>query len=121
MEYEVVKEKGGQYYITKDGKAVPGSYGDKKKVIKQAARLCLSKAHYFAAELEKLGLKLKYEGEFFHEFVTETKDADKILAALAEADILGGQPVEGGILWCVTELVSKEQLDKACAIIKEVL
>lgn len=39
MEYEVVKEKGGQYYITKDGKAVPGSYGDKKKVIKQAARL----------------------------------------------------------------------------------
>lgn len=89
--------------------------------IKQAARLCLSKAHYFAAELEKLGLKLKYEGEFFHEFVTETKDADKILAALAEADILGGQPVDGGILWCVTELVSKEQLDKACAIIKEVL
>ena len=39
MKYEVVKEKGGQYYITNDGKAVPGSYGDKKKVIKQAARL----------------------------------------------------------------------------------
>ena len=34
LEYEVVKEKGGQYYITKEGKAVPGSYGDKKKVIK---------------------------------------------------------------------------------------
>ena len=25
--------------------------------------------------------------------------------------ILGGAEVEGGILWCVTELVSKAQLD----------
>ena len=29
--------------------------------------------------------------------------------------------VEGGILWCVTELVSKTQLDKAVSIVKEVL
>ena len=35
--------------------------------------------------------------------------------------ILGGAKVEGGILWCVTELVSKSQLDKAVAIVKEVL
>jgi len=39
MEYIIQKEKGGQYFISKDGKAVPGSYGDKKKVIKQAAKL----------------------------------------------------------------------------------
>ena len=39
MEYDIQKEKGGQYFITKDGKPVPGSYGDKKKVIKQAARM----------------------------------------------------------------------------------
>jgi NSS family neurotransmitter:Na+ symporter len=29
--------------------------------------------------------------------------------------------MDGGILWCVTELVSKAQLDKAVSIVKEVL
>jgi acyl-CoA thioesterase len=29
-------------------------------------------------------------------------------------------PVKGGVLWCVTEMVSKAQLDKAAAIIREV-
>ena len=92
--------------------------------MQQAARLCVSKAHYFASELEKIGCKLKYEGEFFHEFVTEVACPNcrkKILDALAAEGILGGQPVDGGILWCVTELVSKAQLDKVVAIVKEVL
>lgn len=91
--------------------------------MQQAARLCISKAHYFASELEKIGCKLKYQGEFFHEFVTEASqtDMERILSALDAANILGGQAVDGGILWCVTESVSKAQLDKAVAIVKEVL
>ena len=92
--------------------------------MKQCARLCVSKAHYFAAALEKGGCPLKYKGEFFHEFVTEEADPDrrkKVLDALDAAGILGGAEVDGGILWCVTELVSKAQLDKAVSIVKEVL
>ena len=91
--------------------------------MKQCAKLCLSKAHYFASELEKIGCRLKYDGEFFHEFVTEAgADCQKrILDALAAEGILGGQCVDGGILWCVTELVSRETLDRAVAIVKEVL
>ena len=92
--------------------------------MKQCARLCTSKAHYFAAELVKAGCKLKYQGEFFHEFVTEVECPNcrkKILDALDAAGILGGAEVDGGILWCVTELVSKAQLDKAVSIVKEVL
>ena len=46
---------------------------------------------------------------------------ERALEALEAHGILGGLPVEGGILWCVTELVSKSQLDKAVAIVKEVL
>ena len=91
--------------------------------MKQCAKLCVSKAHYFASELEKIGCRLKYDGEFFHEFVTES-GADcrkRILDALAAEGILGGQCVDGGILWCVTELVSRETLDRAVAIVKEVL
>ncbi len=92
--------------------------------MKQCARLCVSKAHYFASQLEAVGCKVKYTGEFFHEFVTECACPNcrkKILDALAKQDILGGAEVDGGILWCVTELVSKEQLDKAVAIVKEAL
>ena len=92
--------------------------------MKQCARLCVSKAHYFAQKLEEAGCKLKYRGEFFHEFVTECACPNcqkKILDALAAQDILGGYPVEGGILWCVTELATKETLDRAAAIVKEAL
>ena len=95
-----------------------------EKGMKQCARLCTSKAHYFASELEKAGCTIKYTGEFFHEFVTEVECPNcrkKILDALAEKNILGGAEVDGGILWCVTELVSKEKLDEVVAIVKEVL
>ena len=88
----------------------------------EAARQSMAKAHYLANGLCAIpGVSLKYSGEYFHEFVTVMPKADEVLAALADADILGGLPVEGGILWCATEKVSKAVLDKAIAIVKEVL
>ena len=88
--------------------------------LRQAAALCMSKAHYFAGELEKTGLPRVHTGEYFHEFVTRCGDPAKILKALDENGILGGLPVKDGILWCVTELVTREELDRAVSIIKEV-
>lgn len=88
--------------------------------MKQAAVLCLSKARYFAAELEKIGLPRAHGGEFFHEFVTRCENPEKVLRALDENGILGGLPVQDGILWCVTEVVTKEELDRAVNVIKEV-
>ena len=88
----------------------------------QAARQSMAKAHYLAAELCKLpGVSLKYEGEFFHEFVTVMPRTDAVLSALERGGILGGLPVDGGVLWCATEKVSKAELDQAVAIVKEVL
>ena len=87
----------------------------------EAAKQSAAKAHYLAKELCAIeGVELKYTGTFFHEFVTTMPNAEKVLTALEEKGILGGLPVEGGILWCATEKVSKEQLDKAVAIVKEV-
>ena len=86
-----------------------------------AATQSMAKAHYLAAELCKIpGVEMVHTGEFFHEFVVTMPKADEVLAALEKNDILGGLPVEGGVLWCATEKVSKEQLDKAVAIVKEV-
>ena len=89
----------------------------------QAAEQSMAKAHYLARELCAIdGVELVYPGEYFHEFVTRTPHREAILSALAESDILGGLPVgEDGVLWCATEKVSKEQLDKAVSIVKEVL
>ncbi len=88
----------------------------------EAARQSMAKAHYLANGLCAIpGVSLKYTGEYFHEFVTVMPKAEEVLAALAEADILGGLPVEDGILWCATEKVSKAVMDKAIAIVKEVL
>lgn len=88
--------------------------------LKQAAVLCMSKAHYFASQLEKAGLPRVHSGEYFHEFVTRCGNPEKVLRRLDENGILGGLPVRDGILWCVTEVVSREELDRAAAIIKEV-
>ncbi len=88
----------------------------------QAAKSSMSKAHYLAKALCAIeGVRLRYDGEYFHEFVTEMPKVDQVLTALENADILGGLPVDGGILWCATEKVSRAQLDKAVAIVKEVL
>lgn len=88
----------------------------------EAATQSMSKAHYLAARLTELpGVEMVYPGEYFHEFVTTLPKADQVLLALEAAGILGGLPLEEGVLWCVTEKVSKAQLDKAVAIVKEVL
>ena len=87
----------------------------------QAAKQSMAKAHYLARQLCGIpGVSLAYPGEFFHEFVTVMPKADAVLDALEKADILGGLPVAEGVLWCVTEKVSKAELDRAVAIVKEV-
>ena len=88
----------------------------------QAAKQSMSKAHYLAQELCKIpGVSMAYTGAYFHEFVTVMPKAEEVLKALEEADILGGLPVDGGILWCATEKISKAELDRAVAVVKEVL
>ncbi len=88
----------------------------------EAARQSMAKAHYLCKKLCEIeGVSLVYTGEYFHEFVTTLPRRDEALKALEDAGILGGLPVEGGVLWCATEKQSREELDRAAAIVKEVL
>ena len=90
--------------------------------LKEVAESAMAKAHYLCRELMQLpGVKLRYEGPFFHEFLLDMPKADEILAALDEKNILGGLPYEGGVLWCATEKVPKATLDEVVAVVKEVL
>ena len=93
-----------------------------KEGLKNVAVQCMSKAHYMADELKKIGFGLEYGKEFFHEFVTVSNiPSDEILKKLEEKNILGGLPLdERRILWCCTELYSKEDIDEVINILKEV-
>ena len=90
--------------------------------IAEVARQSMAKAHYLCRGLTAIdGVDLVYTGEFFHEFVTTLPRTDEVLSALEKAGILGGLPIEGGVLWCATEKATKAEMDRAIAIVKEVL
>jgi glycine dehydrogenase subunit 1 len=86
----------------------------------RVATLCHSKAHYAASEIGRIpGFGLRYGGEFFHEFMTECPgNVADVMAALEREGILGGYPVEGGILWCVTEMNTKEDIDQLAGVLR---
>jgi glycine dehydrogenase subunit 1 len=89
--------------------------------IAAVAEGCVSKAHYFAGELCRIkNVSLRYPGEFFHEFVTDLPDPAAMEAALHAQGVLSGLPLQGGMLWCVTEKASKAQLDQVVRLVREV-
>ena len=67
-------------------------------------------------------IHLKYKGEFFHEFVTKSRqNADDIIKKCEDNNILAGLKLsENEILWCVTEMNDKEQMDKLVKLLTEV-
>lgn len=91
--------------------------------LRDVALKCASNAHYLARELSRVGAKLFYEGEFFHEFVTITPGkASAVAAALEKKGILGGLPIdEHRIIWCCTELNSKADMDEVVKTVEETL
>ena len=79
----------------------------------EPASQCHSRAVYAANSISAIpGFSLFYTGEFFNEFVTSSPGSGKILGPL---------PINGGkqLLWCVTELNTKEEIDRLCGILRE--
>ena len=88
----------------------------------RTAQLCYAHAHYLADRLAELGFAPLSGKPFFHEFATSCPiDTSEVERALAAKGILSGLPIDGGMLWCATELNSKAQIDAAIATLKEVL
>lgn len=95
-----------------------------KTGLKEAADASVTLAHYAKDMFTAIpGVKLKYHHEFFHEFVTTTEGkADKICDALLKAGILPGLPLsDSDILWCMTEYVKVEDIDRAAELIRRAL
>ena len=90
--------------------------------LKRVAENSAAHAHYLAGLLNDIpGFELKTQKPFFHEFVTACPvPPDALQRRLDEEGMLGGLPVEGGILWCCTEKNTRGQIDRLAAICREV-
>ncbi|GHV39923.1 putative glycine dehydrogenase (decarboxylating) subunit 1 [Spirochaetia bacterium] len=99
----------------------------------EVSRQCHSKAVYAAEQISAIPeFSLVYGnaagsntaagkggGEFFNEFVTRCPDAAKTLELLEAHGILGGYPLSNNqILWCVTELNTKDEIDGLVRLLK---
>ena len=93
--------------------------------LRRAALTCHANAAMLKEKLTESGLKPVHNRPFFHEFVMQAPDearSNQILAALDKAGILGGLPLGAGkTLWCATEMNTPEEIDKAAAVVEEVL
>ncbi|MGI6172930.1 MAG: aminomethyl-transferring glycine dehydrogenase subunit GcvPA [Christensenellales bacterium] len=90
--------------------------------LKRAAENSASHAHYLASLLSDIpGFAPKTNKPFFHEFVSSCPVSPNALQERLDREgILGGLPVEGGILWCCTEKNTKSQIDRLAEICREV-
>ncbi|NLC97013.1 MAG: aminomethyl-transferring glycine dehydrogenase subunit GcvPA [Erysipelotrichaceae bacterium] len=93
------------------------------KGLNEIAKRCFDLAHYTKDEIVKIdGFSLKYNKEFFHEFVIKTPiEVSKINEYLDKNDILGGLEIsDKEMLVCVTEANSIEDINKFVSLLKEV-
>ena len=91
--------------------------------LEKVASSCMANAHYLLEGLTSLGFTEKYTGEFFHEFVTFCPcDAAVLSKKLAARGYLSGLVTgQTEMLWCTTEMNTREEIDGLLAVIKEVL
>ena len=90
--------------------------------MEKVALSCYNNARYLEERLKELGFKRVDEGEYFNEFLTTSPIDPKVLEEkLSQKKILSGLEVDGKILWCATELNTKEKIDVLADAIKEVL
>ena len=81
-----------------------------EKGFKEASILSANMAHALSKMLNGKGVRTMNKN-FFNEFVVEVEDADKYLAKLKNADILGGIKIDDRrVLVCATEMNTEEEI-----------
>ena len=97
-----------------------------KEGLRRVAEVCYDKAHYAAHNIHGLpGYSLPLRGTFFQEFVVQCPlPPATINKRLLERHIIGGLDVsdhiENGLLLCVTEMNSREEIDRLVEALDEV-
>ncbi len=96
-----------------------------KNGLRQVGELCLQKANYLADGLNKIGCELVFNKPFYNEFVIRVKDAKKVNEELLKDGIIGGlelikyyPELENCLLFCVTELNTREEIDRLVEVVE---
>lgn len=96
-----------------------------KEGVKELAELNIQKSHYLADKLKEAGFELMFGKPFYNEFVVKFDDAKKINEKLLENNLIGGLELEkfypemkNCLLFCVTEVIKKEDMDKLVEILE---
>ena len=96
-----------------------------KEGLRQAAELCYHKAHYAASLIDSLpGYSVRSDRVFFNEFVVNClRPPSQVNSSLLERNIVGGldisDQVENGMLVCVTEMNTREEIDTLASALDE--
>ena len=94
--------------------------------LRQAAELCYHKAHYAADAIGKLdGYSLPQSAAFFQEFVVSCPTSPvEVNRQLIKRNILGGLDVsdrfDNGMLLCVTEMNTRDEIDALVSALSEI-
>lgn len=98
-----------------------------KTGLRKVAEICYQRAHYAASEISNLdGFEVLQAGPFFHEFVVRCpRPVAEIAMTLEFASIIGGYDLKqdyphlgDAMLVCVTEMNTKEDIDRLVAALK---
>jgi len=98
--------------------------------LREMAMQNIQKAAYAASVLGRIqGVKLRFRGRFFNEFVLElAKDAAAVNTALQAQGIIGGLALKDAypelgncVLFCVTEVHTKDEIDRLAVRLEEAL
>jgi glycine dehydrogenase subunit 1 len=83
-------------------------------------------AHYAADRLTAAGIKPRFAGPFFNEFVVECGDAAKALESAERREVLAGvalghdyPELDRAVLICVTEMNAAADIDLLCEALRE--
>jgi glycine dehydrogenase subunit 1 len=96
-----------------------------KSGLRRVAELCYHKAHYAAEQIAKLrGYSLVFQKPFFKEFAIRCPvSPSQINQALFKEGIIGGldisRIIDNSMLICVTEMNTKEEIEKLVEILGE--
>jgi glycine dehydrogenase subunit 1 len=99
-----------------------------RRGLREVAEQNLQKAHYAASQISAIdGYRRRFNAPFFNEFViTCPRPASETASRLREQGIIGGLPLgrffaehENELLICVTEMRTKNEIDRLVAALGE--
>ena len=98
-----------------------------KKGLRRVAELSTQKAHYAFEKIKGTeGFKETFSSPFYNEFVIKCKDTKKINRTLQKEEIIGPLKLKryypglkNHLLFCTTEMNSKEEIDRLVNILRK--